>query len=129
MTSHFPSLRISALALLAISIAAGPLGCATQKPYSPADAARAKVAFLRAEGAHLNPLQRSLIQQLPYARSGNLKSRMMFVRDRGGNDPGHVTGYERRSLSEALAKRKNQGSTSEEERADLGEEPSVDPKR
>lgn len=121
---------LTSILISSILIGGGVLGCATQtRSYSPADAARAKVAFLRREGGQLNPLQRSLIRQLPYRRDRRLQTQMQFVRDRGAVDPGHVTGFKRRSLSETLAKRKHLVLTSEESQTDLGEESSVDPKR
>ncbi|MEM7235096.1 MAG: hypothetical protein AAF517_23160 [Planctomycetota bacterium] len=74
-------------------------GCSARRPYSPAEAARAKVNFLRREGARLNPYQVSLIHQVPY--SGNARTddaRMRRILLDGAANPDQPSGYRREKL-------------------------------
>ena len=80
------------------------IGCSTTpRVQTPAEAARAKVSFLRREGARLNPYQVSLIHEIPYSGSSQrLNARMRTVLADGEADPGQPDGYRKSRLSTLL---------------------------
>ncbi|MCA8960872.1 MAG: hypothetical protein KDC38_10180 [Planctomycetes bacterium] len=95
--------RLARSFLVAI-LMCSPFGCSSApRAYTPAEAARAKVSFLRREGARLTPYQVSLIHDIPYAADPRrLEARMRHVLVEGVSDPDQPDGYRTTKLSERL---------------------------
>ena len=73
------TLLLGTLLLGTILLASGSFACASREPQSPAEAARAKVAFLRQHGTSLTPSQIGQLERIPYRSRRRMAGEMERV--------------------------------------------------